>query len=224
DPTIRDNPMLMEIAQGIISGAQRLHEVVNNMLDVQKIDMATLQVAAVPVSLSVVLRGVLMDFQDAIIDRHLDVRLEIQPDEDIPYIEADPGLIAKALYHLLMNAIKYTPDYGSITLSCHYTDDPELGKVAHISVADRGIGVAPEHQQLIFEKFYQIGEVALHSSGKTAFKAGGPGLGLAIVRGAVLGHGGRVWMESSGYDEQQLPGSTFHVLLPVKRRKPSNGK
>lgn len=219
DPTIKANPMLLEITQGIASGSQRLHEIVNNMLDVQKIDMDTLQAAAIPVSLPVVLRGLANDFKDALVARNLRLDIELDKNGDLIYIEADPGLVTKALYHLLMNAIKYTPDGGSIRVSCAYEENEELGRVAHIQVSDTGIGVAPEHQQLIFEKFYQIGEVALHSSGKTAFKAGGPGLGLAIARGAVNAHGGRIWIESRGYDEQLLPGSTFHVLLPVQARK-----
>ena len=55
----------------------------------------------------------------------------------------------------------------------------------------------------------------LHSSGKTKFKGGGPGLGLSIVRGIIQAHGGQVWVESSHQDEEKLPGSQFHVLLPV---------
>jgi len=85
-----------------------------------------------------------------------------------------------------------------------------------VEVRDTGIGIDPQHHELIFEKFYQIGEVALHSSGKTAFKGGGPGLGLALVKGAVEAHGGMVWVESEGYDEEKCPGSAFKVLLPVR--------
>lgn len=219
DPTIQDNPMLYEITQGIVSGSQRLHEIVNNMLDVQKIDMDTLQAAAVPVSITVIFNGLLQDFRDSIQSRHLNLEMRIEQGNHAPFIEADPGLISKALYHLLMNAIKYTPDGGTIRITCDYEENPELGNIAHIRVADTGIGVAPEFQNLIFEKFYQIGEVALHSSGKTAFKAGGPGLGLAIARGAVNAHGGRIWVESAGHDEALLPGSTFHILLPIQARK-----
>jgi len=218
DPAIRENMMLIEITQGIVNGTQRLHEIVNNMLDVQKIDMDTLQAATVPVSLPIILRGLTADFQEAIQNRNLTVDVSIDTNSSI-FIEGDPGLINKALYHMVMNAIKYTPDGGTIRISCTYENNDEIGAVAHIQIADTGIGIAAEHKDLIFEKFYQIGEVALHSSGKTAFKAGGPGLGLAIARGAINAHGGRIWMESPGHDEQLLPGSTFHVLLPIKARK-----
>ena len=60
-----------------------------------------------------------------------------------------------------------------------------------------------------------MGELNLHSTGQTKFKGAGPGLGLPIARGIVEAHGGRVWVESEGQDEERLPGSVFHVILPV---------
>ncbi|MBL8102355.1 MAG: hypothetical protein JNM02_07495, partial [Anaerolineales bacterium] len=68
----------------------------------------------------------------------------------------------------------------------------------------------------IFEKFGQLGRADLHSSGKTKFKGGGPGLGLPITRGIIEAHGGTIWVESDGYDEVKLNGSTFHILLPTR--------
>ena len=93
-------------------------------------------------------------------------------------------------------------------------DLPDLGLCIEVVVEDSGIGIAPQDLDLIFEKFYRTGEVELHSSGTTKFKGGGPGLGLAIARGGVEAHGGRIWAESPGYDEKACPGSRFIVQLP----------
>jgi signal transduction histidine kinase len=64
--------------------------------------------------------------------------------------------------------------------------------------------------------FSALGDVSLHSSGKTKFKGGGPGLGLPIARGIIEAHGGTVWAESDGYDEMTCPGSTFHIMIPMR--------
>jgi signal transduction histidine kinase len=85
-----------------------------------------------------------------------------------------------------------------------------------VVVEDTGIGIAPEDIDLIFEKFYRTGEVELHSSGTTTFKGGGPGLGLAIAKGIVRSHGGLIWAESPGCDEEACPGSKFVVQLPLE--------
>jgi signal transduction histidine kinase len=92
--------------------------------------------------------------------------------------------------------------------------DDEIPGV-EISVQDTGIGLDAEQQELVFEKFYQVGSVAIHSSGKTTYKGGGPGLGLAIVRGVARAHGGKTWVESAGHDETNFPGSTFYLQLPI---------
>ena len=104
----------------------------------------------------------------------------------------------------------------SITVSGRYLNGSEPPQV-EIAVHDTGIGIDPALHHLIFEKFNQTGDVLLHSSGKTKFKGGGPGLGLAIARGIVEAHGGRIWVESPGYNEETNPGSTFFVSLPVRK-------
>lgn len=216
DSAVQGNQALHEMVEGIINGSQRLHEIVNNMLDVQRIDMDQLVVASVPVSLPSILRGLENDFRPVLQSRRLTLDMDLAHATDVAFIEADPALIGKALNHVLMNAIKYTPDGGAIRVRLFYEEDAQLGLAAHLQVADTGIGIDPAYLDLIFEKFYRLGDVALHSSGKTAFKAGGPGLGLAIARGAIQAHGGRIWAESAGHDEGRMPGSIFHILLPVK--------
>lgn len=220
NPALQANPTLGEVVDGIIRGTSRLYEIVNGMLDITKIDTETLQVSHVPVLLQSVLAELKNEFDGVLLDRKIAFR--IKQIGEVPYIEADPALIYKIFYQLYTNAIKYTPDGGEITTTYWTTDVEGMGRVVAIVVQDSGVGIDPQYHKLIFEKFYQVGTAALHSSGKTSFKGGGPGLGLALVKGAVEAHGGMVWVESDGYNEETHPGSTFKVLLPVHAVQGSN--
>jgi len=124
--------------------------------------------------------------------------LRLESSEPAPVISGDSTLLRQAVANLVDNAIKYTPAGGSITVGLRL-----LGKEAHISVADTGIGIAAEDQVRLFEKFYRI-----RRRGSEDIQ--GSGLGLAIVKSIVERHGGRVWVEST-LDE----GSTFFVALPL---------
>ena len=94
-----------------------------------------------------------------------------------------------------------------------------IGKERHmyveVVISDTGIGIDREDQLHIFDKFYEVGNIEEHSSGKVAFKSKGAGLGLAIAKGIVDMHGGEIWVESQGYDPVHYPGSTFYILLPL---------
>ncbi|MBI1855354.1 MAG: HAMP domain-containing histidine kinase, partial [Chloroflexi bacterium] len=102
-------------------------------------------------------------------------------------------------------------------------DGRTLPGFIEVIVTDTGIGISPENQAAIFEKFGQLGRANLHSSGKTKFKGGGPGLGLPITRGIIEAHGGTIWVESEGCDEEKCPGSIFHILIPA-RSEPTDPK
>ena len=209
------NASLGDVIQGIFKGTDRITEVVNLMLDVTRIDSDSLKAASVPVSLKHVIEDLTKKgLSDTAAERGIKIILE-HPDE-APYFQGDPGLIQKALYQLIVNAIKYTPDDGTVTVSTRVTTMDEDIPCVEIAVKDTGIGLDAEHHELIFEKFYQVGGVELHSSGKTTFKGGGPGLGLAIVRGVARAHNGKIWVESSGNDEKKIPGSTFYLQLPLE--------
>ncbi len=208
------DPELTALAQGILDGSNRMMEIVNNMLDVTKIDSKTLKIVPESIHLGLLMMRVQKTFKTALQERNL--LLITQNLDLLPTIQADPDLIYKVFYHLVINAIKYTPNGGSITVRGQVIENSDAPQV-EIVVSDTGIGIDPRYQDLIFEKFFQTGEVQTHSSGKTKFKGGGPGLGLAIARGIVEAHGGKIWVESAGYNEQTLPGSHFHVLLPVQR-------
>lgn len=210
DAAIQANQNHSQMLTGIYTGITRLHEVVNSMLDVAKIDSRNLQLCCKAFDLGGLLESLQNEFAPLAAERRQ--TLTVQDAGDL-MIEGDRDALRKVFYHLLINAIKYTPDGGQITLAAH---QPETGWLEFI-VSDTGIGIDLAHHELIFEKFYQTGQVALHSSSKTKFKGGGPGLGLAIARGIVEAHGGKIWVKSPRQDEVTCPGSQFHVWLPFTK-------
>ncbi|GJM42390.1 MAG: hypothetical protein DHS20C20_26720 [Ardenticatenaceae bacterium] len=216
--SVHQDEQIEKLASGIQSGAMRLEEVVSSMLEVAKIDNRALQLYLKQISLASLFEHLAESFADALAERQL--TLTIVNVDNLPLVEADQDALEKVFYHLLVNAIKYTPDGGTIHVSgvVHHANGQRMAAdKVEILVRDSGIGIDPEMHELIFSKFYQTGEVALHSSAKTQFKGGGPGLGLAISRGIVEAHGGKIWLRSEGHNEEHFPGTTFHVLLPLVR-------
>lgn len=219
DKQIQSNAPLTNLASGINSGANRLQEIIDSMVDVARINSESLTITPAAIHLSQTLTILAGRMRETARERQ--VRLAIDPSiSELPIIAGDPELLYKVFSHLLENAIKYTPDGGQVTVFGRprpaYNSALKVDSV-EIAVRDTGIGIDPEFLDLIFTKFYQTGDVSLHSSSKTRFKGGGPGLGLAIVRGIVEAHHGQVWADSTEFSETRLPGSTFYVLLPVSQ-------
>ncbi|NTU55588.1 MAG: GAF domain-containing sensor histidine kinase, partial [Anaerolineales bacterium] len=214
-PPIKENQTLTLAMDGVLQGTDRLHQVVNSMLDVARLESQVLSPHLETVALGPILRLIQKDYAEDIKARQL--TLELDPGiNDFPPIRADSELLQKALDNVVVNAIKFTPDGGSIRISAS-TVNGERGDMCEIRVRDSGIGINDADKEMIFEKLYQVGKVELHSSGKTKFKGGGPGLGLAIAAGIVKAHQGRIWCESPGYDEEKLPGSTFIIQIPLAK-------
>jgi signal transduction histidine kinase len=220
DRTISEQERLAQLVDGIYSGAERLHDIVNTMLDIVKIDSRSLELSPEPLALGLLIRNIAGNFKNAL--RQREITLTIEDMSEVPPVEADNNALQKVFYQLISNAIKYTPDGGVIRLGGRACPPGEViaDDGIEITIQDSGIGIAPAQQELIFEKFYQTGEVALHSTSPIQFKGGGPGLGLSIARGIIQAHGGKLWVESPGYDEAACPGSTFHVVLPLRQKKP----
>ena len=211
-----------QLVEGINTGTTRMQEIIENMLDVTKIDSRALVLSSTPVSIEIIVSQILISLRRPLAERQLSV--ESRSLADLPPVEGDPAALSKVFHHLVVNAVKFTPDGGHITVSGRCLDNALPGGALEIAIDDTGIGIDPRFLDLIFTKFYQMGEVALHSSGKTKFKGGGPGLGLAIAKGIVEAHGGRLRAESSGHDEDRLPGSRFLVLLPLKQSGPGTAR
>lgn len=221
DATLTANERHKSMIQGVENSADRLHAIVDSMLDMAKLDNQTLQLHLESLSMLEMGERVQKELAEDLNKRQLTLVLDPGLVE-LPAVEADREAIRKVFYHLVVNAIKYTPDGGKITISGRgWTDKPDKAdwpkRGVLLSFQDTGIGIDPQNQDLIFNKFYQTGEVTLHSSGRTKFKGGGPGLGLAITQGIVTVHKGKLWVESPGYDEEKCPGSTFFVLLPLSQ-------
>jgi len=215
----KNNPELLSLAQGILEGSERMTDIVESMLDVSRIDSNTLFLRKTGLRIDLLIKKVNKRLEKAFEERN--IAMNTDGLRDLPLVPADPDLLLKAFNNIIMNAIKFTPDGGSITISGKFINGSEPPQV-EIAIRDTGIGIEPALQHLIFEKFNQTGDVLLHSSGKTKFKGGGPGLGLAIARGIVEAHGGRIWVESPGYNEEVNPGSTFFVSLPAEKHLETN--
>lgn len=213
---LRENKgMSMEsLLAGIGTGIGRLRTIVDDMIDVSMIDNNLLQLNYQPMQIGQMVEALSIEYRTTLRKRNLTMDIRDHPGTR-QWIYADSARMMQALRNVLNNAIKYTPDGGTITITGR-----KLSGFIEIIISDTGIGISPENQAEIFDKFGQLGRVELHSSGKTKFKGGGPGLGLPIARGILEAHGGSIWVESAGYDEIRCPGSTFHILIPSRTESP----
>lgn len=202
--------------KGINSGTRRLREIVNDMIDVSVIDNNMLSLNFQPIWINRLLEVAKHDVDESVRERNQNFIVNTFPGcEEMTF--GDGERLLQAFRNVITNAIKYTPDGGNIII-----DGRLLPGFIEITVADTGIGIDPEFHARIFEKFGRLGDVSLHSTGKTKFKGGGPGLGLPITKGVIEAHGGAIWVESEGYDEVRCPGSTFHILLPIRKSPPDD--
>jgi signal transduction histidine kinase len=199
---------------GMQKGIKRLRTIVDDMLDVSMIDNNLLSLAFQPTQVEILLEQLKKEFSQIVGTRNQ--TLEIHAfDGSKQWLYMDAARIMQAIRNILNNAVKYTPDSGKITI-----DGRTLPGMIEVTISDTGIGISTENQAVIFDKFGQLGSLELHSSGKTKFKGGGPGLGLPIARGILEAHGGSIWVESDGYDEKNCPGTTFHLLIPIRTEAP----
>ncbi|MCB8984291.1 MAG: hybrid sensor histidine kinase/response regulator [Ardenticatenaceae bacterium] len=197
------------IAEGLQAGVGRMQDVINEIISVVRISSGTLDLSLGPVRLTKIMADIEKTYGE--ICRKRDLKLNVDDFSGLPLIQGDGRRLQAAVEHVVGNAVKYTPDGGEITITGR--DMP--GKAVDIIISDTGIGIPLEEQRHIFEQFYTLGAIQHHSTSKSAFQGGGLGLGLAIAKGIVEAHNGRIWVESERRDPDALPGSTFHILLPL---------
>jgi signal transduction histidine kinase len=210
------DPNFKGMMKGIHDGTMRLHEVMDSMFDIAQIDSRSLKPHIQPVELGRLIQEICIEQASSVKGRRQSLTINLPT---LPHVKADPNLLRKLFHHIIRNAAKYSPNNGKITITGHHIPAiinlPNGG--VEIIVSDTGVGVDPNFREIIFTKFYQPGELGKHSTSKTRFKGGGAGLGLALSKGIVEAHGGRIYVESPGYDEVNFPGSQFHIILPLSK-------
>lgn len=203
-----------EIVGHVNRASQQLESLLSAMLDASQLDVNGMQLTFMQAKLETIVRLAVEPIAKAMRERRMTLKLEGV--KEMPPLYCDFKRMVQAVSNLLGNAVKYTPDGGCIGVSATLLPTEENDdNYVEVVIADTGIGIDPKYQELIFEKFFRIGDPQLHSTGVTKFKGAGPGLGLPIARGVVEAHGGRIWVESEGENELRLPGSKFHLILPV---------
>jgi len=197
------NEKQLQYVQNILQSGEHLLSLINDILDLSKVEAGTLEVESVPINLKEVLQWALF-MQRERAKRH-NISLNLDMDEGIGIVKTDPTRLKQVLFNLLSNAVKFTPDGGSVMVKAE-----KLNGEIQISVSDTGIGIPREKIEEIFKPFVQ-----LDSSLSRQYE--GTGLGLALTRRLVELLGGRIWVES-----QLGKGSTFHFTIPVELEKGKN--
>ena len=216
-----------QLSTQIFHSVHRLSEVVNDILNISLIESDQMPLEQITVNLAALIEVVLQELHPDKNKRNITIK--VKDLKNLPRVTGDPERLRQAFWNILSNAIKFTPDGGSILITGWEADPPEPDifygfspstyetqqQSLIIKIQDSGIGIDPGEQTEIFDRFYIVEDTTYHSSSKTAFRGGGMGLGLPIAKGIVEAHGGRIWVESHGRNLSENPGSAFYVLLPV---------
>jgi signal transduction histidine kinase len=182
------------------SNTERLNILVNDLLDISRIEAGRVTLSIHPVDLHEVADEVVADLIRRSKEENKPMQVTLEAATPLPRVLADPERIRQILGNLMDNAYNYTPAEGQIIVSLHQDN----GDV-QVDVKDSGIGIAPEQKDRVFERFYR-GEDPL------VLATPGTGLGLSIVKQLVIMHHGEIWMDSFGIPGQ---GSTFSFTIPA---------
>lgn len=182
------------------SNTERLNILVNDLLDVSRIEAGRVTLSMHPVDLQEVADQVIASVQRRSTEEHKPMQVSLETEPALPRVMADPERIRQILGNLVDNAYNYTPADGQIRVSLRLVNGD-----LQVDVKDSGIGISPEHKERVFERFFR-GEDPL------VLATPGTGLGLPIVKQLVMMHHGKIWMDSLG-----VPGlgSTFSFTIPV---------
>jgi len=181
DGALADRTVAEDFLRRIATEVEHLTRLVNQLLELTKAESGQLQLARVPTDLVMLARATLERFRPRADAKR--IRLELVADDRLPLVPCDPDRIVQVLANVLDNALKFTPEGGSVRLELTRDDD-----AVRVCVRDTGPGIPSDEIDRVFERFYK---------GDRARSSAGSGLGLAIVKHLVQLHGGRVWAENA---------------------------
>jgi len=184
------------VLQRLQANGKHLLGLINDVLDLSKIEAGELKLALVDYSVSDVVQTVVTAVEPLVAEKRIELKVELPP--DLPAARGDDRRLTQVLLNLVGNAIKFT-DTGSVTIAGSVADGAYM-----LAVRDTGPGISEEDQVKLFQQFQQ-------ADNSITRKKGGTGLGLAISKRIVEAHGGKIWVES-----QLGHGSTFSFTLPVR--------
>jgi signal transduction histidine kinase len=190
------NEKQSEYLDDILTSANHLLELINDVLDLSKVEAGQIELETAPFSLQAALERGVVTIRERAMEEGVHIELATHP--GVEFVVGDERRVRQVIFNLLSNAVKFTPAGGSVDVSALQAN----GEV-RVEVADTGPGIAPEDQERIFEEFQQTEAGAAQREGT--------GLGLALSKRLVELHGGRIWVES-----ELGEGSTFVFTLPVR--------
>ncbi len=188
----------------VTSGNERMIELVNDLLNVSRLDLGTFNVEPVPTDIVKLAQTIAEDLTPQIKLKH--IKLIQKYDKDIPMVTTDPKLMRVVIENIMSNSVKYTPDKGQVELSVQKHKNNFV-----IRIKDSGMGIPKDQQDKIFTKLFR-------ADNATSSAAEGTGLGLYMVKGIVVNAGGKIWFESV-----ENKGTTFFVEMPLKGMQKKEG-
>ncbi|MBI5930450.1 MAG: hybrid sensor histidine kinase/response regulator [Chloroflexi bacterium] len=208
---IQPHPEIGAYVDALVESVERLHDVINEIFTVYRLTTGQIELNIAQSNLGEIVQYALDDFKQAAQQRNINVEFvrEGWPTK----LMVDFELLRLALANVIGNAIKFTPDGGKVSIN--HVETPDIVK---ITIRDSGIGIPVEEQHRIFDSFYSFEKTEHHSTSKTAFRGGGLGLGLSICKSIIEAHGGKIHVESQGQDAEKMPGSAFHIEIPLTNR------
>ena len=202
------NKKQAEYVNDILESGKHLLFLINDILDISNIEAGEVQFEPSKENIKKLLENSLSMIREKCVRLGINISTNIAQDLEGLEITADKQKLKQVMFNLLSNAVKFTPHGGTVTIEAKRvsgSDQLTTGDFIEISVADTGIGIAPENQEKIFDDFYQI-------KGDLRDKTPGTGLGLPLTKRLIEMHGGRIWVESKGEGK----GSRFSFVLPIK--------